>query len=85
MMQVLAVFLVVATICIFAVGKWSENQIKEKNDQLFGRWNEVFLNVDEEDVEYFRRHAFVDDYSVKNIPGEDLSRRRRPHHYRNLR
>lgn len=67
MMQVLAVFLVVATICIFAVGKWSENQIKEKNDQLFGRWNEVFLNVDEEDVEYFRRHAFVDDYSVQNI------------------
>lgn len=67
MMQVLAVFLAVATICIFAVGKWSENQIKEKNDQLFGRWNEVFLNVDEEDVEYFRRHAFVDDYSVQNI------------------
>ncbi len=67
MMQVLAVFLAVATICIFAVGKWSENQIKEKNDQLFGRWDEVFLNVDEEDVEYFRRHAFVDDYSVQNI------------------
>ena len=67
MMQVLAVFLAVATICIFAVGKWSENQIKEKNDQLFGRWNEVFLNVDEEDVEYFRRHTFVDDYSVQNI------------------
>ena len=67
MMQVLAVFLAVATICIFAVGKWSENQIKEKNDQLFGRWNEVFLNVDEEDVEYFRQHAFVDDYSVQNI------------------
>lgn len=67
MMQVLGVFLVVATICIFAVGKWSENQIKEKNDQLFGRWNEVFLNVDEEDVEYFRRHAFIDDYSVQNI------------------
>ena len=67
MMQVLAVFLVVATICIFAVGKWSENQIKEKNDRLFGRWNEVFLNVDEEDVEYFHQHAFVDDYSVQNI------------------
>lgn len=67
MMQVLAVFLVVATICIFAVGKWSEKQIKEKNDQLFGRWNEVFLNVDEEDVEYFRQHAFVDDYSIQNI------------------
>lgn len=67
MMQVLAVFLVVATICIFAVGKWSENQIKEKNDRLFGRWDEVFLNVDEEDVEYFRRHAFVDDYSIQNI------------------
>lgn len=67
MMQVLAVFLVVATICIFAVGKCSDNQIKEKNDQLFGRWNEVFLNVDEEDVEYFRQHAFVDDYSIQNI------------------
>lgn len=67
MMQVFAVFLVVATICIFAVGKWSESQIKEKNDRLFGRWNEVFLNVDEEDVEYFRQHAFVDDYSVQNI------------------
>lgn len=67
MMQVLAVFLVVAAICIFAVGKWSENQIKEKNDQLFGRWNEVFLNVDEEDVEYFHQHAFVDDYSIQNI------------------
>lgn len=59
MMQVLAVFLVVATICIFAVGKCSDNQIKEKNDQLFGRWNEVFLNVDEEDVEYFRDRKSV--------------------------
>ena len=67
MMQVLAVFLAVATICIFAVGKWSESQIKEKNDRLFGRWNEVFLNVDEEDVEYFHQHAFVDDYSIQNI------------------
>lgn len=67
MMQVLAVFLVIATICIFAVGKWSENQIKEKNDRLFGRWDEVFLNVDEEGVEYFRQHAFVDDYSIQNI------------------
>lgn len=66
-MQGLAVFLVITTICILTVGKWSEDQIKERNSQLFGNWDEVFLDVDPKDVDYFRQHAFIDDYAILNI------------------
>ena len=67
MMQFLAIFMVVSCLVIFATAKWIEYDQNKKREEIFGSWDEVFLNVDQEDLNYFRKNAFLEKISVQSI------------------
>lgn len=67
MMQFLAIFLVVSCLVIITLAKWIEYDQNKKREELFGSWDEVFLNVDQEDLNYFRKNAFLEKISVQFI------------------
>lgn len=67
MMQFLAIFMVVSCLVIITLAKWIEYDQNKKREELFGSWVEVFLNVDKEDLNYFRKNAFLEQISVQSI------------------
>lgn len=67
MMQFLAIFMVVSCLVIIALAKWIEYDQNKKREELFGSWGEVFLNVDQDDLNYFRKNAFLEQISVQSI------------------
>lgn len=67
MMQFLAIFMIVSCLVIIATAKWIEYDQNEKREEIFGSWDEVFLNVDQEDLNYFRKNAFLEQISVQSI------------------
>ena len=67
MMQFLAIFMVVSCLVIITLAKWIEYDQNKKREELFGSWDEVFLNVDQEDLNYFRKNAFLEEISVQSI------------------
>lgn len=67
MMQFLAIFMVVSCLVIIALAKWIEYNQNKKREELFGSWDEVFLNVDQDDLNYFRKNAFLEQISVQSI------------------
>ena len=67
MMQFLAIFMVVSCLVIITLAKWIEYDQNKKREELFGSWDEVFLNVDKEDLNYFRKNAFLEQISVQSI------------------
>lgn len=67
MMQFLAIFMVVSCLVIITLAKWIEYDQNKKREELFGSWDEVFLNVDQEDLNYFRKNAFLEEISIQSI------------------
>ena len=67
MMQLLAIFMIVSCLVIIATAKWIEYDQNKKREELFGSWDEVFLNVDQDDLNYFRKNAFLEQISVQSI------------------
>ncbi len=67
MMQFLAIFMVVSCLAIITLAKWIEYDQNKKREELFGSWDEVFLNVDQEDLNYFRKNAFLEEISIQSI------------------
>ena len=67
MMQFLAIFMVVSCLAIITLAKWIEYDQNKKREELFGSWDEVFLNVDQDDLNYFRKNAFLEQISVQSI------------------
>lgn len=67
MMQFLAIFMVVSCLVIITLAKWIEYDQNKKREELFGSWDEVFLNVDKEDLNYFRKNAFLEEISIQSI------------------
>ena len=67
MMQFLAIFMIVSCLVIIATAKWIEYDQNRKREEIFGSWDEVFLNVDQEDLNYFRKNAFLEQISVQSI------------------
>lgn len=66
-MQFLAIFMIVSCLVIIAIAKWGEYDQNKKREEIFGSWDEVFLNVDQEDLNYFRKNAFLEQISVQSI------------------
>ena len=67
MMQFLAIFMVVSCLVVVTTAKWIEYDQNKKREELFGSWDEVFLNVDQDDLNYFRKNAFLEQISVQSI------------------
>lgn len=67
MMQILVIFMVVSCLVIITLAKWIEYDQNKKREELFGSWDEVFLNVDQEDLNYFRKNAFLEEISIQSI------------------
>ena len=67
MMQLLAIFMIVSCLVIIATAKWIEYDQNKKREEIFGSWDEVFLNVDQDDLNYFRKNAFLEQISVQSI------------------
>lgn len=65
--QFLIVFLMVATFVIILIGKRGEKNLISIKDNLFGKWNEVFIFYDNENLSYFKDHAFIKDYAIQKI------------------
>ena len=66
-MQFLAIFMIVSCLVIIAIAKWGEYDQNKKREEIFGSWDEVFLNVDQEDLNYFRKNSFLEQISVQSI------------------
>ncbi len=67
MMQFLAIFMIVSCLVVITTAKWIEYDQNKKREELFGSWDEVFLNVDQDDLNYFRKNAFLEQISVQSI------------------
>lgn len=67
MMQFLAIFMIVSCLVVVTTAKWIEYDQNKKREELFGSWDEVFLNVDQDDLNYFRKNAFLEQISVQSI------------------
>lgn len=67
MMQFLALFMVVSCLVVITIAKWIEYDQNKKQEELFGSWDEVFLNVDQDDLNYFRKNAFLEEISIQSI------------------
>ena len=65
--QGLIIFLIISIIIAFFINQWSENKLVEQKNNLFGSWDEVFVNVDVNDLPYFYNHAFIEDYAIQAI------------------
>lgn len=67
MMQLLAIFMVISCTIIIVVAKWIEHDQNQKREELFGSWDEVFLDVSAEDLNYFKQNAFLEQISIQSI------------------
>lgn len=67
MMQFLAIFMVISCTIIIVVAKWIEHDQNQKREELFGSWDEVFLDVPAEDLNYFKQNAFLEQISIQSI------------------
>ena len=67
MMQFLAIFMVVSCLVVIVIAKWIEYDQNKKQEEVFGSWDEVFLNVDQEDLNYFKKNAFLKQISVQSV------------------
>lgn len=65
--QVLFLFLIVSTLVTFCISKWSEYKLSEQKNLLFGEWDHVYVNVDEKNLSYFEKHAFIEKYGIQKI------------------
>lgn len=66
-MKALILFLLFFTISTLIIGGWYNFKEREIYSQLFGNWDRVFLNLNKNDLEYFKCHAFVDEFSIQEI------------------
>lgn len=66
-MKALILFLFFFTIVILIIGGWYNIKERKIYSQLFGNWDTVYLNLNKNDLEYFKSHAFVDEFSVQEI------------------
>ena len=67
LIRVLIIILILFTIFITVFGKWcnlKEEKIKEK---LFGSWNIAVIEVEENQLSYFKKNAFINNYAVQYI------------------
>lgn len=67
MMQFLAIFMVISCTIIVVIAKWIEHDQNQKREELFGSWDEVFLDVPTEDLNYFKQNAFLEQISIQSI------------------
>ena len=67
MMQFLAIFMVISCTIIVVIAKWIEHDQNQKREKLFGSWDEVFLDVPAEDLNYFKQNAFLEQISIQSI------------------
>ena len=67
MMQFLAIFMVISCTIIVVVAKWIEHDQNQKREELSGSWDEVFLDVPAEDLNYFKQNAFLEQISIQSI------------------
>lgn len=67
MMQFLAIFMVISCTIIIVVAKWIEHDQNQKREELFGSWDEVFLDVPAEDLNYFKQNAFLEQISIQSV------------------
>ena len=67
MMQFLAIFMVISCTIIIVVAKWIEHDQNQKREELFESWDEVFLDVPAEDLNYFKQNAFLEQISIQSI------------------
>lgn len=67
MMQFLAIFMVVSCLVVIVIAKWIEYDQNKKQEEVFGSWDEVFLNVEQEDLNYFKKNAFLKQISVQSV------------------
>lgn len=59
--------MIIFSLFFILVNKWvnlMQNEIKER---LFGKWDLVFINLNNEDLNYIQNHAFIDNYSIQCI------------------
>lgn len=66
--------LIVFSIAIIIVYQLSYLKQKETINALFGRWNTVFVDVDEDDISYFENHVFIKAYSVQKVFRKESSK-----------
>ena len=67
MIQLLIVCMVISCTIVVVVAKWIEHDQNQKREEMFGSWDEVFLDVPVEDLNYFKQNAFLEQISVQSI------------------
>lgn len=67
LMHLFIYILVLFSIVIVLVCYWSYFKQKETTNTLFGKWNTVFIDISQNDILYFKKHAYIKSYSIQKI------------------
>lgn len=67
LMKMLMIFFLLSISIIFLIGKVINIKQLEIKNKLFGTWDTIFLDVNETELMYFKKHAFIDRYSIQKI------------------
>lgn len=65
--KILFIILLLFTVITIAQEIWSTKRQQKLLDKYFGSWDLVFLDVDQNDINYFIKNAFINEYSVQYI------------------
>lgn len=63
----LCIFLLISTFAIVTIGKYSQHMQNEQKEKLFGKWDVVYLGINEQDLSYFKNNALIGEYFIQKI------------------
>lgn len=67
MIKVLVIILILFTIIFILVGKWSNIKQEKIRNKIFGSWDIAVIDINEDELNYFKKHAFIDNYAIQYI------------------
>ena len=65
--QSLIIILILFTIIVMATAKWSKYKLDLQKNLLFGKWNKIVVSTDDNIINYFAYHSFIEDYAIQII------------------
>ena len=67
LVKILTFFLILFTIIVLFVGIKMNTDQQRIKENLFGKWNVVIFDINQEDIQYFEQHAFIKRFSIQSI------------------
>lgn len=64
--KILIILLIIFTISLIILTKWSVKNQDEIKNKMFGSWDIVLLDVDMDEISFIKNHAFIEKYAIQS-------------------